>query len=124
MADVTLDELRRRVGEDGFVLLDVRTSPEFEGTAHNHCDPRHGHIQGARNLPLEILLECRSADEVRALVGLAEGTELVAYCHVGTRSAYAVDVLRAAGYEARNYLGSWHEWSRDPSLPAEGEVEQ
>lgn len=124
MADVTLDELRRRLGEDGLVLLDVRTSQEFEGTAHNHCDSRHGHIRGARNLPIESLLECRSADEVRALVGLAEGTELVAYCHVGTRSAYAVDVLRAAGYDARNYLGSWHEWSRDPSLPAESGVEQ
>jgi len=123
MADVTLDELRRRLGEDGLVLLDVRTSQEFEGTAHNHCDPRHGHIPGARNLALESLLESRSAVEVRALVGLAEGTELVAYCHVGTRSAYAVDVLRAAGYDARNYLGSWHEWSRDLSLPAEGGVE-
>ena len=30
----------------------------------------------------------------------------------------AVQVLAAAGYEARNYVGSWHEWSRDPSLPA------
>jgi 3-mercaptopyruvate sulfurtransferase SseA len=28
-------------------------------------------------------------------------------------------VLRAAGYDARNYVGSWHEWSRDDSLPAE-----
>jgi len=118
MADVTLDELRRRLGEDGLALLDVRTSLEFDGAAQNHCDPRHGHIQGARNLPLESLLECRSANDVRALVGLAEGTELVAYCHVGSRSAYAVDVLRAAGYQARNYLGSWHEWSRDPALPA------
>ena len=27
--------------------------------------------------------------------------------------------LRAAGYRARNYAGSWHEWSRHPELPAE-----
>jgi 3-mercaptopyruvate sulfurtransferase SseA len=25
--------------------------------------------------------------------------------------------LRAAGYHARNYAGSWHEWSRHPELP-------
>jgi thiosulfate/3-mercaptopyruvate sulfurtransferase len=56
---------------------------------------------------------------VRALVGLPQGAELVAYCHVGSRSRFAVDVLRAAGYDARNYVGSWHEWSRDPSLPVE-----
>ena len=28
-------------------------------------------------------------------------------------------LLRAAGYDARNYTGSWHEWSRDPALPVE-----
>jgi 3-mercaptopyruvate sulfurtransferase SseA len=28
-------------------------------------------------------------------------------------------VLRGAGYRARNYVGSWHEWSRDPDLPGE-----
>jgi 3-mercaptopyruvate sulfurtransferase SseA len=30
-----------------------------------------------------------------------------------------VQVLREAGYDARNYVGSWHEWSRDPSLEAQ-----
>jgi len=118
MDDVTLDEVRRRLGEDGLVLLDVRTGPEFDGTARNSCDARHGHLPGARNLSLDRLLECRSLDEVRALVDLPEGTEIVAYCHSGNRSAFAVQVLRAAGYQARNYAGSWHEWSRDPSLPA------
>jgi 3-mercaptopyruvate sulfurtransferase SseA len=29
-----------------------------------------------------------------------------------------VRVLREAGYDARNYTGSWHEWSRDLGLPA------
>jgi 3-mercaptopyruvate sulfurtransferase SseA len=119
MEDMTLDELRRRLGEDGLVVLDVRTVPEFDGTARNSCDPRHGHIPGARNLPLDELLACRNAEEVRAVVGLPEGTEIVAYCHVGSRSNFAVQVLEAGGYAARNYLGSWHEWSRDPALPAE-----
>jgi thiosulfate/3-mercaptopyruvate sulfurtransferase len=119
VADIALDELRRRLGESGLVLLDVRNQLEFDGVAQNHCDPRHGHIPGARNLSIDTILECRSAVAVRALVGSPEGTEIVAYCHVGTRSAYVVDILRAAGYDARNYVGSWHEWSRDASLPAE-----
>jgi thiosulfate/3-mercaptopyruvate sulfurtransferase len=116
--DVTLDELRGRLDE-GLALLDVRTPLEYDGTAGAHCDPRHGHIPGARNLPLEELLACRSASEVRAFVGLPEGSEVVAYCHVGSRSAFAVQVLCGAGYDARNYAGSWHEWSRDLSLPVE-----
>ena len=119
MEDVTLEELRRRLGEEGLVVLDVRTVLEFDGTAGNSCDVRHGHIPGARNLPIEDLLDCRSAEDVRALVALPEGVEIVAYCHVGSRSGIAAQVLRAAGYQARNYLGSWHEWSRDISLPGE-----
>ena len=119
MEGVMLDELRRRLGGDDFVLLDVRTRLEFNGAAGAHCDPRQGHIPNAVNLPLERLLECRSAKEVRALIGLPEGVEIIAYCHSGNRSAFAADVLRGAGYEARNYAGSWHEWSRDPSVPGE-----
>jgi len=117
--DVSVGELRRRLGEDGLTVLDVRSPTEFEGTFVTPCDPRHGHIQGARNVPLEELLECASADDVRALLGLPEGVEIVAYCHVGNRSGFAVQVLSAAGYNARNYVGSWHEWSRDPDLPSQ-----
>jgi len=119
MDEIALDELRRRLGDDDFVLLDVRTSLEFDGAAGAHCDPRQGHIAGAVNLPLDRLLECTSAAEVRELVGLPEGVEVVAYCHSGSRSGFATQVFRGAGYKARNYAGSWHEWSRDPSLPAE-----
>lgn len=119
MADVALEELRRRFRDDALVVLDVRMPEEFSGVARAHCDPRHGHVPGARNIPLQRILECKSADEVRALVGTPAGAEIVAYCHVGTRSALAVQVLVAAGYEARNYVGSWHEWSRDPTAPVE-----
>ena len=56
---------------------------------------------------------------MRELVGLPEGAEIVAYCHSGSRSALAALALRAAGYDARNYPGSWHEWSRHEDLPAE-----
>jgi thiosulfate/3-mercaptopyruvate sulfurtransferase len=117
--DVMVDELRRRLDDDSLTVLDVRTVLEYDGTSGASCDPRQGHIRGARNLPLETLLECRSGEEVRALVQLPEGSEIVAYCHVGQRSGFATQVLRGAGYEARNYVGSWHEWSRDPTLPSD-----
>jgi thiosulfate/3-mercaptopyruvate sulfurtransferase len=110
--DVELDELQARLGEDGLTVLDVRTRPEYEGLAGAQCDPRQGHIPGAVNVPLDRLLECRSAEEVRALVRLAHGAEIVAYCHSGSRSAFAAQLLREVGYAARNYRGSWHEWSR------------
>ncbi len=114
---VTSEELAARLGDPGLTVLDVRTPEEYAGEGYP-CDPRQGHIPGARNIDHSELVG-RSPAEVRELVGLPEGSELVAYCHSGSRSALAVEALRAAGYEARNYEGSWHEWSRDPDLPAE-----
>ena len=108
---MTLEELRRLL-ENDVVLLDVRSQLEFEGRAGAHCDPRQGHIPGAVNVPVERIVECRTVEEVRALVGEPAGTEIVAYCHVGSRSGYAVQMLEDAGYPTRNYVGSWHEWSR------------
>jgi thiosulfate/3-mercaptopyruvate sulfurtransferase len=117
-ASVTSDELAGRLGTPELVLLDVRTEPEFSGGDGYACDPRQGHIPGARHVPLGQLLEA-SAERVRELVGKPEGAEVIAYCHSGSRSAVAASILAAAGYEARNYLGSWHEWSRRDDLPAE-----
>jgi thiosulfate/3-mercaptopyruvate sulfurtransferase len=119
MNDVTTSELADRLAEGAFVLLDVRRPEEFSGTVVAPCDPRAGHIPGARNLDVTQLLAARDADAVRELVGAPAGSEVIAYCHSGSRSATAVHVLAAAGYAARNYPGSWHEWSRDPDLPAE-----
>lgn len=119
MRDVETDELAQRLGEPGLVLLDVRRRDEFEGSTVAPCDPRRGRIPGARHLDVALLLESPDPATVRSLVGEPEGTEVVAYCHSGSRSAMAAQVLELAGYRARNYVGSWHAWSRDPDLPAE-----
>jgi thiosulfate/3-mercaptopyruvate sulfurtransferase len=119
VTDIALAELVERLGESGLVLLDVRRADEFAGEVVAPCDPRAGRIPGARHLDVARLLEAPDAAAVRALVGAEAGAEVVAYCHSGSRSAMAVHVLLAAGYCARNYVGSWHEWSRDGSLPAE-----
>ena len=116
--DVTTEELARRLGEEGLVLLDVRSRAEYAGVLGATCDPRQGRIPGAVLLELGDLLGL-GPEALREAVGAPPGTEVVAYCHSGSRSAVAVAALRGAGYAARNYRGSWHEWSRDPALPAE-----
>jgi len=119
----TRQEIADRLGDESLILLDVRTPDEFTGRRGSPCDPRQGHIPGARLVELGDLFvgpgEPAAPERVRELVGLPEGTEVVAYCHSGSRSGLAALALRAAGYRARNYPGSWHEWSRHDELPLE-----
>lgn len=116
MTDIALDDLVAEL--ENITLLDVRSAAEFSGEAGYPCDPRQGHIPGARHLPLDDLLAAPPA-HVRELVGLPEGARVVTYCHSGQRSAFAAEILAAAGYDVANFKGSWHEWSRRDDLAAE-----
>ena len=116
MTEIGIEELRERLGD--LAVIDVRTPQEFDGSLGSACDPRQGHIPGARTLDVYRLMEM-TPGEVQHVLELEPGTEVVAYCHSGSRSAVAAQILRALGYDARNYVGSWHEWSRHDDLPLE-----
>jgi len=116
VSEIGIEELAARLGE--LTVVDVRTPAEYDGSGGQPCDPRHGHIPGARNVDVYRLMEM-SPERVHVELGLERGTEIVAYCHSGARSAIATQVLRSLGYDARNYVGSWHEWSRHDDLPIE-----
>ncbi|MGZ8782941.1 MAG: sulfurtransferase [Gaiellaceae bacterium] len=116
--DVELAEVARRLGEDGFVVLDVRSPAEYRGDVVAPCDPRPGRIPGARHIDLQDLLGS-TPEQLRERLGPADEVELVAYCHSGSRSQLATEILTSIGYRASNYRGSWHEWSRDESLAAD-----
>ena len=108
---MTGDELAELLEGGEVALVDVRTPEEYAGTAGYPCDPRQGHIPGAVNVVLDELY----GSDVRELLaqrGVASGARIVTYCHSGSRSEIAAALLRAAGLDATNYEGSWHEWSR------------
>jgi thiosulfate/3-mercaptopyruvate sulfurtransferase len=117
----TREEIASRLGDPTLTILDVRTTEEFTGKRGYPCDPRQGRIPGARHVQVEDLFVASGQpvpeDHIRARIGDAE--DIVAYCHSGSRSAVATLAFRAAGYRARNYAGSWHEWSRHDGLPME-----
>jgi thiosulfate/3-mercaptopyruvate sulfurtransferase len=116
---VTGDELAGLLEHKEVELLDVRTREEYEGIAGYPCDPRQGCIPGAAHLDVDDI-QAAAADpaELRRLLaerGIDPSGRMVAYCHSGQRSEIAAALLRAAGLNAVNYQGSWHEWSRRAS---------
>ena len=116
---MTREELSRRLGE--VALLDVRTAREYSGAGGYPCDPRQGHIPGARNFPSDQLLTAdgtlRPVEELReefAQRGIVSGnsTEIAVYCRVAERSALHWFVLQELlGHPSvRNYDGGWAEY--------------
>lgn len=115
---MTGDELAGLLERGEVALLDVRTRAEYEGESGYPCDPRQGHISGAVHLNVdELHAAAGDAAALRGLLserGVNPGGRVVAYCHSGQRSEIAAALLRAAGVDAVNFSGSWHEWSRRP----------
>ncbi|MEV8370647.1 ThiF family adenylyltransferase [Microbacterium sp. NPDC064584] len=99
---VTARELTALLASDAPVLLDVREPHEFALAA----------LPGAVLIPL---------GELEDRLGELDREEaIVVYCHLGVRSARALDRLRAAGFtRARHLAGGIDAWSRtvDPTLP-------
>jgi len=93
---------QRQDAGDRPLLMDVRTPQEWE-----IC-----RLEGAILIPLQ---------ELPSRLGeLDREREIVVYCHVGVRSAMAVDFLRGEGFtSARNLEGGIDAWSIhvDPSTP-------
>jgi thiosulfate/3-mercaptopyruvate sulfurtransferase len=105
------------------VLFDARAGERYRGEAEP-IDPVGGHIPGAvsaptndnvgpdgRFLPAEALRRRFEA------LGAANGTQVGVYCGSGVSGAHEVLALAVAGIPSALYVGSWSEWSNDPSRP-------
>ncbi len=119
MNEIEKDELVARLDDDTLAILDVRSVLGAHRRRRRAVRPAAG-ADPRVAAPAARRAACSSTGhELRERLGLPAGAEIAAYCHSGSRSAIATQILRGAGYDARNYVGSWHEWSRDESLPAE-----
>ncbi|WP_210576906.1 sulfurtransferase [Streptomyces sp. GESEQ-4] len=106
------------------VLLDARAGERYRGEVEP-IDPVGGHIPGAVSAPTNenVAPDGRflAADELRArfkTLGVSEdGPEAGVYCGSGVSAAHEVLALAVAGIPAALYVGSWSEWSADPSRP-------
>jgi rhodanese-related sulfurtransferase len=86
------------VPESGALILDVREPGEFN----------RGHIDGARNLPL---------DQIRDRIDeLPRDREIWTYCFVGQRSYYAARALVQFGFQVKNISGGYQTYLRHQSV--------
>jgi thiosulfate/3-mercaptopyruvate sulfurtransferase len=99
---VAAEELERRLGEPGLVVVDARLPERFRGEVEP-IDPVAGHIPGAVNVPFP-----RAAD---LLEQVREADEVVVYCGSGITACVDLLALAEAGRpDAKLYPGSWSDW--------------
>ena len=122
VADVTA-----RLDDVSLVLIDARAQERFEGRSET-IDRVAGHIPGAANHFFKQNLGADGTmlppDAVRAnfehILGGQRAERVVMYCGSGVTACHNLLAMEHAGLPgARLYVGSWSEWSSDPSRPVE-----
>ena len=124
------DEVVNAIGNEN--LIDVRSPDEFAGRllapAHlpQEQAQRGGHVPTARNVPWSKAAEddgtFKSDDALRTLysdAGVDFGTDTIAYCRIGERSAHTWFVMHEllGQPNVKNYDGSWTEYGSLVGVP-------
>jgi thiosulfate/3-mercaptopyruvate sulfurtransferase len=125
--NVTVDEVAALAADGSTLLIDARGPERFEGR-EEPLDRVAGHIPGAANhfykwnlspqgtmLPPEDLRQ-----KFDALLGPRPPDQAVMYCGSGVSACHNLLAMEHAGLSGTPlYVGSWSEWSSDPTRPIE-----
>lgn len=113
---------------DSGVLLDARAPERYRGDVEP-IDPKAGHVPGAHNAPFSGHVDqagrWRPPAELAARfteLGVRASAPVAAYCGSGVTAASVVLALEVSGLTnaaapAGLYVGSWSNWSADPTRP-------
>ena len=113
---VTAEVIERSLGSKNLVIVDARSSEEFDGSDVRAV--RRGHIPSAVNINWENNVENGTFKNVEKLskiyLPIPKDANIVTYCQGAYRAANTFVALKILGYEKiRMYLGSWGEWGNN-----------
>ncbi len=121
----SVDEVERRLGAAGSLVIDARAAERFRGE-NETIDPVAGHIPGAANRfyrsNLNADLTFRPAAELRrefeALLAGRAPADVAHQCGSGITACANLFAMERAGLGGSAlYAGSWSEWVADPRRP-------
>ena len=93
--DIEIDEFKKKMASEKYVLVDVRTAEEFTG----------GHIEGALNIDY---FSATFSDDI-SKVGFE--IPVLLYCRSGNRSGKAMKIMKELGFkEVYNLEGGIKGW--------------
>jgi thiosulfate/3-mercaptopyruvate sulfurtransferase len=108
--------------------VDARGAERFEGRSET-IDKVAGHIPGAQNHVYKsnvgadgtFLSPAELRSRFDALLDGRAPSEMVMYCGSGVSACHNLLAMQHAGLAADTplYVGSWSEWSADPTRPVE-----
>ena len=128
---ITGSELEQQRWSQDVVVIDVRTDREYYGTPADRDHPAEGgHIEGARSLPYQVLLNDRKPylfrtdeelTEIFRSTGMDPDKVAVFYCGSGGRASVSYLAAKHLHYSVLLYDGSYEEWTAQ-KLPLTGPV--
>ena len=125
-AVATLQAVKDATDSRRRVVVDARATEYYTGQNDSGGRiPRPGHVAGARSLPYTSFLRedgtFKSQAEVEALfaaAGIAPGSGVITYCHIGQQATVPWLMARILGYDVQLFDGSYEEWSRADAADA------
>ncbi len=119
------DSILGQLKDDNTVILDTRSTPEFNGI--KVFAARGGHIPGAVHyewtnaMDKNNNLKLKDRDQIKhdlAELGVTPDKTIICHCQSHHRSAHTCIVLNSLGFNSvKGYPGSWSDWGNDPNTP-------
>ena len=126
---VSKEQVLKAINNNNTILLDTRTTNEFNGTKIKKEALKAGRIANSIHLDWAEAIHYNTDKKLKSIetlkniyinkLKLKKNDSIILYCHSGVRSAHTTFVLtQLLGFKnVKNYDGSWIEWSHFKELP-------